>query len=292
LDEVLPQRYKKAYFIFKNSHWYPNNIPIGIWEFTADYIDLNANALISAHTSVQEFVFEHRYDEEIEVMVRFGDTYRFLPYVEVEPYRPKLISEDGSENKSTDFAPRLLFYYGKQPWNHPTHQDFPYASSDNFNSIHEQIGNIALNWYGQYGLFEKLHKPYVDFFRQTEEVHYRMRLTVNDLMDFDPEIKWRIRDMNYFVKKISAVLTHHGVDVSKVILLKAGEGICKNELVVELYHVCVNTLDIVEQHLCINTLDVVEQHLCVNTLDVVEQHLCTNTLMVEEFYVENDGTAY
>ena len=60
----------------------------------------------------------------------------------------------------------------------------------------------SLNWFGEYGLYERRHKAWNTMLREGKHVTQQLALPVADLVAFSFEEKIRIASMDYFVKKL------------------------------------------------------------------------------------------
>lgn len=70
------------------------------------------------------------------------------------------------------------------------------------NGTPEGDSEHSLNWFGEYGLYERRHKAWNTMLREGKHVSVQLELPVSELVDFSFEDKVRIGNMDYFVKKL------------------------------------------------------------------------------------------
>lgn len=70
------------------------------------------------------------------------------------------------------------------------------------NGVEVADSEYSLNWYGDYGLYERRHKTWNTMLREGKHVTQSLVLPVSELVDFSFEDKIRIGSMDYFVKKL------------------------------------------------------------------------------------------
>lgn len=139
---------------------------------------------------------------------------------------PHIFEKGNSEEFSLGYqkAPlRLLFYWGlKQgflqtdPGNPeripPTpatyassssdNEAYPFASIDNFDMDGNQLGDYALRWNGQYGLYENFWKEWLEFKNQSKPFTMKVVLPISEILQIDILKKIRIKESVFFIDRI------------------------------------------------------------------------------------------
>ncbi len=90
-------------------------------------------------------------------------------------------TETGDESR---VGLRLLFNRGYQP--DSTGQRYPLGSAGATNFRGESVGEYALQWGGDKGLYQVWHKPWLDFRARAVRHVYECQLRVGDLLVLDP----------------------------------------------------------------------------------------------------------
>jgi hypothetical protein len=107
-----------------------------------------------------------------------------------------------------EFQNRLIFFRGN--YLDRNGKNYPMASNNVYDNEGNQIGDYSLLWKGDHGLYEKWWKEWHYILENRSEVEFQFRLEVADLYRFSFKDKVRIGGMEYFVKKLSVVLTATG----------------------------------------------------------------------------------
>lgn len=115
--------------------------------------------------------------------------------------------------------PYLLLYHGFQPNNANT-STYPYASPDNYNSLKQRIGDLALRWNGRDGLIEHFWTEFLSLRKTHKVIVFQIQLDFMDIFNFDPTKKVIIRGNTYLVKKISVPLRMDGIGIAEVEMRK------------------------------------------------------------------------
>lgn len=102
-------------------------------------------------------------------------------------------------------ALRLLFYRGMQLTD--IGNDYPMASSSNFDYAGTQIGNYALMWDGDYGLYEKLKRQFTQFIMNAKMVTYTLDIPPAKLLELNVYQKQTIDRVNYIIGRIRINIT-------------------------------------------------------------------------------------
>lgn len=107
------------------------------------------------------------------------------------------------ENKWSDIA--FLFYRGVVPSTNPSYP-YPYASFDNeLNGA--IIGNYSLAWDGEYGLFEKFHRPVFDVIKNGTSFKCNLNIPKHQLLKLDISKKYQSGDVVFYFKKIDFTIS-------------------------------------------------------------------------------------
>jgi hypothetical protein len=112
----------------------------------------------------------------------------------------------------------VAYWHGYTP--NSIGNDIPFASANNYRSNGAQLSSLALRWDSQHGIRERYYSEFENFMENTQLVSFRLRLTIADIINFNPVKKWRIRGNNYFVKNIKVTMTMNGLMLSEVQLWK------------------------------------------------------------------------
>jgi len=83
----------------------------------------------------------------------------------------------------------------------------PHAGSGLYNYNGSQIGQMSLHWSGNFGLYEKWWRKWMEALQAMRPVSYPTRLTAIDLSQLDWTKKVLIDKHPYFIKKIQVTLT-------------------------------------------------------------------------------------
>jgi len=181
--------------------------------------------IISSNASIYKYFFPHIVDTgsgsyEIKMspifMTRglrsFSYTYSiFVPEISIRGVHSFASTDenDNQDNEDIISAPRLMFYRGIQPTKNG--KSFPMGSNHNINRDGEKIGNYSLLLNGEDGIIEKFGKGVVQFMQNRRTVQRIMHLNITDILNFSPEKKERIENMNYFVSKMKIKFTSKGL---------------------------------------------------------------------------------
>ncbi|MCK6611536.1 MAG: hypothetical protein L6Q78_10910 [Bacteroidia bacterium] len=131
------------------------------------------------------------------------------------------IYETGSSNEfglgRNPVGPRLLFYWGLK-YGHlrdggtdeePTFSystspgsDYPFASPDNYDSEGNKLGDYALRFEGEDGLYNRFLKEWYGFLSRTKKVTVQVVLSSSELLSLDITQKVRILESTFLIKKI------------------------------------------------------------------------------------------
>ena len=118
-------------------------------------------------------------------------------------------SQDGEDTESTIAAGRLVFFRGIQPTKGG--KSFPMASNHNYNFNGERIGEYSLLLNGVDGIMNKFGREVVNFMENRSTLQIILYLNIRDIINFRPEYKIRIQNMNYFVSSLKIRFTNKGI---------------------------------------------------------------------------------
>lgn len=109
--------------------------------------------------------------------------------------------------------------------------DYPMASSINFDLAGASIGNYTLVMDGENGLYEQFLKPWYEFILNSEEVRKMFVCNEKQMFDiinlFSPQRgkktrKCRVDNINYLPKRFSFIISMEGIEQVEGILVKKG----------------------------------------------------------------------
>lgn len=120
---------------------------------------------------------------------------------------------------TSEIKPRLLFYRGMQP--DTLGNDYPFASADTTDGAGNVVGNYALSWQDEAGIYETWWKDYVDFIYKTRLVTLSLDLEIAQIINLDFHRKKRINGVDYFINKLSTTITMDGISAVTAELYKA-----------------------------------------------------------------------
>lgn len=89
--------------------------------------------------------------------------------------------------------------------------DYPLASGLPWDGNGNLIGQYSLRWDGQYGMYDSWWKGWHNMLRNGKNINISLRLNLADILAFNFEDKIRIRNQDYFVKKLRISLTPRGL---------------------------------------------------------------------------------
>ena len=96
---------------------------------------------------------------------------------------------------------RFLFYRGLQP--DSTGALYPLASAGTVNYDYQTVGQYALAWDGEQGLYQTWHKPWLDF-RQAARLEERdVLLSLGEFLRLDPTAKDEVLGLHFLWERIS-----------------------------------------------------------------------------------------
>ena len=125
----------------------------------------------------------------------------------VRPAIDQLASSEAFGIGRNSMGLRLMIWNGLQ-------NSSPYASNNNYDQIGNNIGNLSLRWDDEdYGIYEKYHKNWARFFKNSETVRIIGFFPVKDyfklLSLFEPNVeklhKIKYKGVNFIPQKISAL---------------------------------------------------------------------------------------
>ncbi len=115
-------------------------------------------------------------------------------------------------DEKLSFGHRHLFYRGIKK--DLANNDYPFGSSDNYDFDGNKIGNLTLEYKGEYGLYEQLWKNWLNWkINIARTFENQIMWPEHLLFNFPWEKKFRIRNTNYFVKQIKVNLRYKAPEV-------------------------------------------------------------------------------
>lgn len=112
-------------------------------------------------------------------------------------------------NQQNECPDRITIYRGM--YEDFDGDDYPLASGIPWDGSGNLIGQYSLRWDGQYGMYETWWQGWHTMLRFGKNVSANIHLSISDLLEFSFEQKVRIRNMDYFVKKMRVSLTPKGL---------------------------------------------------------------------------------
>lgn len=113
-----------------------------------------------------------------------------------------------------EFDARLLFYRGIST--EELGNDYPLASSNNYDYDENVLGNYTLSWHGGTGLYEVWWKPFVEFMKTTKLVRRRAVITPNFLSNMDWATKYHYNNQDYLLKSIRVSLYKTRIGMAEI----------------------------------------------------------------------------
>jgi len=125
---------------------------------------------------------------------------------------------------------KLMIWHGKQP--EINGRLFPFASSLNYDAQGTRISDYTLQWEGTYGIYEKFHKSWNTFLKNSERVRVKAYLPVdvyfqvNELLssqnvpDGEKVRKIRFRGINFIPEKISGIHKNNSDIIQTEIIMR------------------------------------------------------------------------
>lgn len=116
----------------------------------------------------------------------------------------------------SEYSLRLLFYRGMRICNvpfpaPPTTDFYPMGAADVWEINGAQIGNYALRWDGEFGLYETWYKDWLPIVQNAKTVSFSLRLSAAQLSLFRMTDKVVIDRNTYFVERLTMQMTVDGL---------------------------------------------------------------------------------
>lgn len=125
-------------------------------------------------------------------------------------YNVNTYTEVEEEKKSAaPLSLRSFFYRGMQA--NKNGKLYPMASIHTFNYNRDRVGNYSLNLYGDDGIINQWGKEWLFFLENRRTINRIINLSIKDILNFKPQHKVRIENMNYFVSKLDVTITNSGL---------------------------------------------------------------------------------
>jgi hypothetical protein len=96
---------------------------------------------------------------------------------------------------------RLLFYRGLQP--DSTGALYPLGTAGTVNYAGDTVGDYALEWDGPNGLYQKWHKPWLDFRANSRTEERTVALTLGEFTALDPTEKEWVEGLKFLWENVS-----------------------------------------------------------------------------------------
>jgi hypothetical protein len=112
-------------------------------------------------------------------------------------------------DKLNQFPLKFLFYRGLQP--NYDNQMVPLGTNDVWNAQNQKVGNLTLQWYGTYGLYERLHKRWVLKLESAKAINYNIVFKSEHLANINFFKPKRIDNQRILIEKINYAITPDGI---------------------------------------------------------------------------------
>lgn len=124
------------------------------------------------------------------------------------------VSMKANSNKEA----RLIFYRGMYQ-NHDNDL-YPFATNNVYDPKEAKIptADHSLLMNGQYGLYEKYWKEWIQFLQNKKEVQLDANLHIKDIINFSFKDKVKVKENQYFVKQMKVSISPEGLLPTKLIL--------------------------------------------------------------------------
>jgi hypothetical protein len=125
---------------------------------------------------------------------------------------------DFNVDKKNTCPLKFLFYRGLQP-NYDA-KLVPLGSNDVWNALAGKVGDLSLQWYNEFGLYEKLHKDFTTKIERAKAITYNIYFTPNHLTNLNLLNPKRIQNQKILIEKINYAITQNGTKKATVRTLK------------------------------------------------------------------------
>ena len=121
----------------------------------------------------------------------------------------KIRSVLNSVNNQTNI-PRILFWRGEDT--DGDSNPYPLASYDVYDWAFNRDFNYAVKWEGEYGLISTFWLDFINFWKNTRLVRFKMKPDINLFYDQEIWKRKRIDRNDYFVKELNFEITEKGIE--------------------------------------------------------------------------------
>lgn len=117
---------------------------------------------------------------------------------------------------------RLMMYRGFQPYDEGISGTYPMAGCTAYNIRGNKVGDYALTWDRDEGIFEQWWKLPYQMLSNKKEVVRTLRLSIADLLSFRFSHKIRIENQHYFITRLRFTLSDQGVSPTEATMITIG----------------------------------------------------------------------
>lgn len=110
---------------------------------------------------------------------------------------------------------RMMIYRGFQPSDTISEVEYPMLGVTPYNAQGDIIGDYALQWDGEHGIYERYWKAPHQMLQSTKRVVRSLNLSIRDLINFRFYHKIRIENQNYFITRLRYSISNRGLAVSE-----------------------------------------------------------------------------
>jgi hypothetical protein len=121
-------------------------------------------------------------------------------------------------DKKNQFPLKFLFYRGLQP--NYDNAAVPLGTNDVWNALNQKVGNLSLQWYGEYGLYERLHKRWVLKLEAAKAINYTIVFDPKHLSNLNFFKPKRLDNQRILLEKINYAIAPDGIQKATVRTLK------------------------------------------------------------------------
>lgn len=110
---------------------------------------------------------------------------------------------------------RIMFYRGFQKSDTVSEVTYPMLGITPYDAQGSVIGAYALQWDGEYGIYERFWKKPHQMLQNKKRVVRRLNLSISDLINFRFYHKIRIENQNYFITRLRYSISNRGLGISQ-----------------------------------------------------------------------------
>ncbi len=112
-------------------------------------------------------------------------------------------------DKLNQFPLKFLFYRGLQP--NYDNQLIPLGTNDVWNAQNQKVGNLSLQWYGEYGIYNRYYKKWVLKMENAKSINYNILFKSHHLANINLSKPKRIDNQRILIEKINYAITPDGI---------------------------------------------------------------------------------